>query len=217
MSAPQPPRLANWLLRRFASGPKRESLVGDLDEQFARGRSAFWYRRQVLSAILVGVASDVRDHKLFALQSVMIMLAIVVPWVESTWALYLRVSEKWVNAWVNSSDVLFELWIPFGGGLCLIWCVGSATSGWVNARLGGNHRSAMVVATALAQIPLSLWWSAPVWLHAGMISRVGPKLWVPNYIWAVVVLVGMPVCTLLGALLRADSDDAQQPDVQFSH
>ena len=212
MSVTQPPRLANWLLRRFACVPKRESLAGDLDEQFARGRPAFWYWRQVLSAILIGVASDVLEHKRLALQSVMIMLTIVVPWVETTWALYLRVSETWVYAWVNSSNVLFELWIPFGGGLCLMWCVGSAASGWVNARLGGNHRSAMVVATALAQIPLALWWSSPVWLHAGMISRVGPKLWVPNYIWAVVVLVGMPVCTVLGGLLAADSDGAEQPD-----
>jgi hypothetical protein len=213
MSVTQPPRLASWLLRRFARGPKRESLAGDLDEQFARGRPASWYWRQVLSAILIDVASDVLEHKRLALRSVMIMLAIVVPWVEITWALYLRVSEKWINPWVNGSDVLFELWIPFGGGLCLIWCVGSAASGWVNGRLGGHHRSAMVAAAALAQIPLTLWWSSPVWLHLGMISRVGPKLWVPNYIWAVVVLVGMPVSTVLGGLLAADSDDATQPDV----
>ena len=53
MSPAQPPRFPSWLLRRFPDGPRRESLIGDLDEQFARGRSSFWYWRQVLSAILV--------------------------------------------------------------------------------------------------------------------------------------------------------------------
>ena len=60
MSPAQPPRLASWLLRRFAAGPQRESLIGDLDEQFARGRSSLWYWRQVATAIL---ASRSRHHR----------------------------------------------------------------------------------------------------------------------------------------------------------
>ena len=52
MSPAQPPRLASWLLRCFVAGPQRQSLIGDLDEQFARGRSSLWYWRQVATAIL---------------------------------------------------------------------------------------------------------------------------------------------------------------------
>jgi hypothetical protein len=201
------PSLASWLLQRLACGPKRESLVGDLDEQFERGRSAFWYWRQVLSAILVGVAADLREHKLPAVRSVVLTWVVVIAWVESTWALNLWVSERWVYAWVNSSVVLFEFWIPFGGGLCLIWCVGSALSGWVIGRLSPNHRAAMVAASVLAQIPLTLWWGLPVWLHAGHITRFS----VPLRIYAAIVLVGMPTCTLLGGLWGADDVPIRPP------
>jgi hypothetical protein len=53
MSLTNPPRLATWLLERLSSGYHRESLVGDLFEQYARGRTRFWYWRQVLVAIFV--------------------------------------------------------------------------------------------------------------------------------------------------------------------
>jgi hypothetical protein len=204
MSTAQRPRLASWLLRRVVSGPKRESLIGDLDEQFARGHSSLWYWRQVLSAILVGVIGDLREHPVLVIRSVVLTWAVVIAWVESTLALYLWVSENWVNAWVPSSGVLFEFWHPFGGGLCLLWCVSSAVSGWVSARRSGNHQAAMVITSALAQIPWTLWWSRGVWLYPEGIADSPARIWLPNYVWAAVVIVGMPTCTILGGLWRAD-------------
>jgi hypothetical protein len=53
MSARKPPKLAMYLLERYASPYQRESLSGDLIEQFQSGRSTWWLSRQVLSAILV--------------------------------------------------------------------------------------------------------------------------------------------------------------------
>jgi preprotein translocase subunit SecY len=50
MRSTQPPRLATWLLTRV--GRKNEALVGDLVEEYQRGRSAAWYWRQALTAIL---------------------------------------------------------------------------------------------------------------------------------------------------------------------
>ena len=64
MSASQPPRLASWLLHHLASSPQRESLAGDLIERYHQGRSATWYWRQVLAAILAGVIRDIRDMDL---------------------------------------------------------------------------------------------------------------------------------------------------------
>jgi hypothetical protein len=49
----KPPRLATWLLARLASGKTRESLVGDLIEQYRNGRSASWYWRQALIVVVV--------------------------------------------------------------------------------------------------------------------------------------------------------------------
>ena len=64
MSASQPPRLASWLLHHLASSPQRESLAGDLIERYHQGRSATWYWRQVLAAILAGAIRDIRDMDL---------------------------------------------------------------------------------------------------------------------------------------------------------
>src|SRR5262249_36952677 len=64
MTTSEPPMLMTWLLERLASCHRCESLIGDLREQFHDGRSAWWYRRQVVTTIVAGVAGDVRAHKL---------------------------------------------------------------------------------------------------------------------------------------------------------
>ncbi len=58
MKASQPPILATRLLEMLASGPHGDALAGDLIEQYRQGRSAAWYWRQVLLAILVGLVKD---------------------------------------------------------------------------------------------------------------------------------------------------------------
>jgi hypothetical protein len=52
MNAPTPPKLAMVLLDRFGSPYHRDSLAGDLIEQFQQGRSSKWVWWQVFSAIL---------------------------------------------------------------------------------------------------------------------------------------------------------------------
>lgn len=47
-----PPAIAAWILRRLVLGGSREALEGDLQEEFQRSRSASWYWRQVLAAVL---------------------------------------------------------------------------------------------------------------------------------------------------------------------
>ena len=62
MTPPQPLPLANWLLHRFASGPRRDSLIGDIVAQYQLGRSPTWYRRQVLAAMVIGATTYARTH-----------------------------------------------------------------------------------------------------------------------------------------------------------
>lgn len=46
-----PPKLATWLLEHFYRGANRDSLVGDLLEEYQQGRTHVWYWNQILSAI----------------------------------------------------------------------------------------------------------------------------------------------------------------------
>lgn len=52
MTARRLPRLARWLVEHFASSYQREALVGDLFEEYQRGRSRLWYWRQAGLALL---------------------------------------------------------------------------------------------------------------------------------------------------------------------
>jgi hypothetical protein len=47
-----PPTMATWMLKHLVLGHRNEALEGDLLEEFQRRRSASWYWRQVLGAIL---------------------------------------------------------------------------------------------------------------------------------------------------------------------
>ena len=55
-----PPRLAAWFLRHFCPNRNREAITGDLLERFGEGRSGGWFWRQVLVAILAGIANRFR-------------------------------------------------------------------------------------------------------------------------------------------------------------
>jgi hypothetical protein len=61
MNNRQPPRMAVWLLRQWASPYQRESLLGDLLETYRAGRSRMWYWRQVITALILGRARALRS------------------------------------------------------------------------------------------------------------------------------------------------------------
>ena len=56
----EPPRMAAWLLKQFASPYHRESLVADLLEMYRAGRSRRWYWRQVITALILARARALR-------------------------------------------------------------------------------------------------------------------------------------------------------------
>jgi hypothetical protein len=57
----EPPRMAAWLLKQFASPYQRESLVADLLEMYRAGRSRGWYWRQVITALILARARALRS------------------------------------------------------------------------------------------------------------------------------------------------------------
>jgi len=199
---------AVWLMQRF-SVP--DALIGDLVEQQGAGRSSVWLWHQVIVAIVETTHRAIRNQKGNALVTGLLSAAAVFVWAESTLALYVWISEKWMHAlaapgatWVHGvrvggfwSRALFVWWELYGGGLDLLWCVGSALIGWLVAR---TQSVAMVLVSVAAQLPLVLWWGVPIWLHAGSRYGVAPIHPLNFRVTAAVVLVGMPLSTLIAGL-----------------
>jgi len=76
------------LFERLASGPNRESLGGDLAEQYRGGRSSAWYWRQVLLAVWASTTRDIGGHKLTAVRAVVISWMFLIPWLFFTGWVY---------------------------------------------------------------------------------------------------------------------------------
>jgi hypothetical protein len=60
MKRTDPPFLAAWMLEHWTPGGCNHALAGDLREEFRAGRSVLWYWSQVLSAIFIRGASELR-------------------------------------------------------------------------------------------------------------------------------------------------------------
>jgi len=57
------PRTATWFLNRFGSNTENQSVLGDLSEQYQRGRGSIWYWRQVLSIVYMGLFREFHSDK----------------------------------------------------------------------------------------------------------------------------------------------------------
>jgi hypothetical protein len=55
MSLRTMPAAATWFLELFCSGPEHDSVIGDLFEEYHRGRGRSWYWRQVLVIVFFGL------------------------------------------------------------------------------------------------------------------------------------------------------------------
>jgi len=60
----KPPSLATWMLETLTLGRRNEALAGDLNEEFASGRSAAWYWRQVFAALLIASSREVANRRI---------------------------------------------------------------------------------------------------------------------------------------------------------
>jgi hypothetical protein len=197
MTHRQPPRIPKWFLEHLASGRRLESLIGDLDEQFADRQSATWYARQVAAAILIGVLDDIRDNKLLAVRMALMGFGSVLAWVALTASFYLPVAEKWFDPRVNDLIAALLFWY---GPLTELWCLGCLATGWLIGRLHPEHLAAMVMMGVLAQLPFTFWLGWSWWLSAFPQPAAYRG---PVRSFALMCLVGMPLCTLTGGLIAA--------------
>lgn len=72
VSARLPPRPATWLLERFGSEARMGPLIGDLAEEFAGGRSRFWYWQEATGAVGIELIRMLRTHALSFVAAILI-------------------------------------------------------------------------------------------------------------------------------------------------
>jgi hypothetical protein len=99
-------------------------------------------------------------------------------------------------------------WWIYEVPLVIAWFGGALIIGWVIVRLHREHQAASLFACAASQLPWTVLWAWPVWRNAH-ISLVDTAYAFPNQVLAVLILVGMPICTLLGGIGSADHEPIQ--------
>jgi hypothetical protein len=62
MRRADPPAVATWLVEHVARRYRRESLAGDLLEEYRAGRSSAWYWRQVLCSLIAAAGHVLRTR-----------------------------------------------------------------------------------------------------------------------------------------------------------
>jgi len=192
MRSLKPLTVANWLLDKFGYG--NHALAGDLLEEFSEGRSVAWYWRQVLVAIAVGLAKEVRGHKLLALRAIaagwaaryFILYVVAIPWWRFFDGVLLAHGLKLGPSWWRHY-YLYPGW--------LIECFFAASSGWFVGRLHRGHREAMVLAFLLT-VQISF---LPEFFRL-TVDVLGDRRFLPYLLTLFVEFIFVTVGTLLGGL-----------------
>ena len=129
----KPPALATSLLERLTGGDKRDSVIGDLIEQYQNGRSRGWFWRQTVAALTMSAFREVREHKFQAIS------AIVLGYLCGASLFYFTTSAagKFVGGYTVVGAYVLFLPLAF---------ISSAISGWILSR---THSRPMVLVFAI--------------------------------------------------------------------
>jgi hypothetical protein len=202
----EPPRIATWLAERFLTKRQRESLVGDLIEQYGEGRSVAWYWGQVLGAIVASTTEELVGHKVMALRALALGLGLYflfsfpVSWMSAT-------AQGWIgSALVSCGPAAFwcQFWSNQFSAELLVYAA-CALSGWIIARL---HREHAIPAVCLFS-------AAVLVLEYGMIACLlaanPPPPGVPRttvVLVSILSVLGRPVAVLFGGLSGVQNQSA---------
>jgi len=121
MSRVAPPAPARWMLAHLAPGESNEALAGDLHEEFCAGRSAAWYWRQVLSAICIRCARELRLHR------AALLFALLWSMLAPAWMLAFANLERYANLHEYLAQMIWpwsivcDLGLTLAGGLLFLW------------------------------------------------------------------------------------------------
>jgi hypothetical protein len=205
MSHLEPPRVADWLVTRLLPTTRVEILLGDLHEQYRRGRSHSWYWRQAIEICAFSLARDLRSHKLLTLRALALGWAMLV----SGDLFVLRPLWRF-DHWLFMAGLVSH-YVAFSGPVstALLVALLGAGCGWT---VGRTHRACAVpIAFAFAlsveaYVTMALAW----WLYA-----VFPHLTVVYWQGVVVRLslttILAPLSILTGGLLADQTESKRLP------
>lgn len=156
MTVRKPPAFAAWLLKRFVSCYRAESLLGDLFEEYQTGRTPSWYWREVIAVLLVSARRSIRRVlSSFAVKVVVMLIG----------QLVLIVGMLVVSGW--SSESCPSPMSPLSDSTILMMCVGVAEAAatlllWLGSR-GGKRRANLVRLSVAAFAAVALSGGALTW------------------------------------------------------
>lgn len=147
MTIRRPPAPAARLLTKLLPRHDHDALLGDLCEEYQRGRSLGWYWMQIVAGIAVGSWKDARAHWVLALRAIAVGNAVL------AMIGVLRLRDRLAYFQV---ELIYGLsnqphrWLGILGPHTLIFSdltsvVGCAVSGWVIVRLHRAHGIALVM------------------------------------------------------------------------
>lgn len=140
----RPPRLAALLLERLV--PENDPLRGDIEEEFAAGRTSAWYWRQVFAAITAQAPLTVRARGLVAAEN--FVTGIITLILIGFYAVFVVNVTEWL---LRFEGVHVWKWIPNalgplnGVAWLLTFTIGLVAGRWV-ANRDRAHRVAMIIA-----------------------------------------------------------------------
>jgi hypothetical protein len=153
MRSSQPPIVATWVLTHF--GNRNEVLAGDLIEEYRRGRTAAWYWRQVVVALLIGCGKEIRTHKLLTVRALVTgWAALILFGYLISPPLYKLYSRALADLGLGPARLWW--WHYYTYPVVLMPCIGGFLSGWLVARFHRTYRVTMVTVYAVSVLLTSL-------------------------------------------------------------
>jgi len=198
------PAIATFLMEKLGSDPRNDQIVGDLIEQYERGRSRFWFWRQVVAAVVTSFFNQIRSHWLLALGAVLIGWCV---WSILNTGLTMGL-DMLVNPW--------ETRLPTLAGLIwwTAWLANRAISGWIIGRFYGKGRVAFVLLFSFTVFV----WKAKIFQWPFYLDYEWPLRLILNthedvrFLPALVSMILAPLFVLLGGLSGAAPEERPSGD-----
>ena|SRR5580765_2393914 len=158
----QPPVFAGRILTRLVPSQNHTVLLGDLSEEYRRGRTTTWYWLQILAAVVVGTWKDIRTHKGLALRAAVVGISSTLVLIRVALAVgdvATGAGFMWGTTWIG----LPRYWhYPYDASWSyrafneLEWILTAMASGWIVVRSHRRHGVTMILAFLAGLVALRI-------------------------------------------------------------